>query len=131
MCRSRRGTMKRNEARERSTNKNGSMRFVLKRGIPKPRSVRDRSLKRKYGGRKSRAKKQNNKSTSRARRRHHRLKFPAGCSDLPKSTNFHVLLFAQLIRHLGNCDTLFHFRPPISTDKLSICRTAGRLKRSA
>src|SRR5258705_9534413 len=58
------------------------MRFVLKRGIPKPRSVRDRSLKRKYGGRKSRAKKQNNKSTSRARRRHHRLKFPAGCSDL-------------------------------------------------
>src|SRR5258708_33157370 len=54
------------------------MRFVLKRRIPKPRSVRDRSLKRKYGGRKSRAKKQNNKSASRARRASSPLDIPSG-----------------------------------------------------
>src|ERR1044071_5036919 len=102
MSPSRKGTTRRNAARERSITrlsdpsvgtsrgsstrcspKSASTESALKRGIPKPRSVRDRSLKRKYGGKKFPAKKQNNKSTSRAlKRHHHRLKFPAGWSDI-------------------------------------------------
>src|SRR5918993_4206261 len=80
MCPSRRGTTRRNEARERSTTRRSelwagtcagsfircsrkiaSTRFARKKGIPRPRSVRDRALKRKYGGRKSQAKKRNNR----------------------------------------------------------------------
>src|SRR5882724_9248359 len=120
MCRSRRGTMKRNEARERSTTrrfepwvdtclgsstkcspKNATMRYALKRGIPKPRSVRDRSLKRKYGGRKSQSKKRNNKSTNRARKRRlSPLEISSGMfrlSNLANLDNFVSLLLLGIV----------------------------------
>ena len=40
----------------------------------------------------------------------------------------HIGLELHPVRHLGNCDTLFHFRPSDfdPTDKLFICRTAER-----
>lgn len=59
-----------------------------KRNNTQSRSLRVRALKRKYGDRNSQANEQNNKSTSRARNRRHRLKFTAGCSDFYNSTIF-------------------------------------------
>ena len=58
-------------------------RYALKKGIPRPRSVRDRSIKTQIRRPKISAQRNKiTKSTSRARIwRHHRLKFPAGCSD--------------------------------------------------
>src|SRR5438876_5031432 len=88
MCPSRRDTTRRNEARGKNTirrfelwdatsaesftscsKKNGSTRFAPKKGIPRPRSGRDRRLKRKYGSRKFQTKEKITKFTTRARNR--------------------------------------------------------------
>src|SRR5437899_3256118 len=108
MSPSRKGTTRRNEARERNTTrlsdpsvgtslgsstrcspKSVSTELALKRGIPKPRSVRDRSLKRNYGGQKSHPTKSNSKNYEQSTYMGLiRLKFPAGCSDFYNSTIF-------------------------------------------
>ena len=49
-----------------------------KKGIPRPRSVRDRALKRKYGGRKSQAKKKNNKIYEQSANVRHPLEISSG-----------------------------------------------------
>ena len=107
MSPSRKGTTRRNEARERNTTrlsdpsvgtslgsstrcspKSVSTELALKRGIPKPRSVRDRSLKRNYGGPKSHPTKSNSKNYEQSTYMGLiRLKFPAGCSDSPNVSN--------------------------------------------
>jgi hypothetical protein len=52
----------------RCSRKTASMRRAPKRGIPRPRSIRDRRLKRKYGGRKSQQTQNKNSLQRRARK---------------------------------------------------------------
>src|SRR5439155_26780073 len=97
MCPSRRDTTRRNEARGKNTirrfelwdatsaesftrcsKKNANTRFAPKKGIPRPRSGRDRRLKRKYGSRKFQTKGKITKSTNRARNRGYHLEISCG-----------------------------------------------------
>src|SRR6266496_1542858 len=103
MCRSRKDITKRNEARERSTirqsvlwadtsaasftkcsRKNATIRCAPKRGIPRPRSARDRALKRKYGGRNFSQQLKIQKFNRARENWLVCLKFAAGCSGVDK-----------------------------------------------